>query len=123
MSSREQSYLVIVYLFDHIRRIIITITIIIIIIIMGKRCYVTNCNRNYNSAYKVKVFMLQLRKGSQRKGNAGLGLYSEIIYKTQLTQLYANDTGQKVLKLGYTVVKKEPYSSFLLDGVKPSLIL
>ena len=55
MSSSEQSYLVIFCLFDHIRRIII-----IIIIIMGKRCCVTNCNRNYNSAYKVKVFMLQL---------------------------------------------------------------
>ena len=121
MSSSEQSCLVIFYLFDHIRRIII---------IMGKRC-VTNCNWNYNSAYKVKVFMLQLRKESQRKGNAGLGLYSEILYKTQLTQLYANDTGQKVLKLGFTEVKKEPYLFFLkepylfflFDGVKPSLIL
>ena len=57
---------------------------------------VTNCNGNYDSAHKVRVFILTK---ILRRANAGLVLYPEMIYQTQLTLLYGNDTGQKVLRL------------------------
>ena len=46
----------------------------------------------------------------------------EIIYQTQLTLLYENYAGQKILKPWFTMVKRETYPASLFGCVKPSRI-
>ena len=48
---------------------------------MGRRCCVTNCNGEYNTP---QIESIYIAKNILRKGNAGLALYPEIIYWTQL---------------------------------------